>query len=258
MSNCFPDNLGQNILGQRQNALFRDFWRHSWFWKAYNGLKLGQLLFSIFSTPPPICPKNFVHDCLRFSVFWNLSVYAIRPVQFISNRLFCRKCTLCSLSWCSRCSKVYLLKPLFRCGPNEISVNKPVAKMVLYFDCEHVDQLLHEKLAKNTNEKVKIVMRPQKSFLKVSKLCKESKIWASKCVFDHFHLLDIVFLPIFCHQKRKILLGQLCLTNLAWERLLRMYSASWNVRICNLKQQFRCLDIWNWPFLPCESDFSTL
>ena len=87
--------------------------------------------------------------------------------------------------------------------------------MVLNLDCEHVDQPLLEKLAKNTNEKVKIVMRPQKSFLKVLKLCKESKIRASKRVFEHFHLLEIVFLPIFCHQKRKILLGQLRLTNLA-------------------------------------------
>ena len=136
------------IYWDKGKMLFLEiFWRHSWFWKAYNGLKLGQLLFSIFLTPPPICPKYFVHDCLRFAVFWNLNVYAIRLVQLISNGLFCRKCALCSLSWCSRCSKVYLSKPLFRFGPNEISVNKPVAKMVPNLHCGHVDQPFNEKLA---------------------------------------------------------------------------------------------------------------
>ena len=183
----------------------------------------------------------------------------MRPGQFISNGLFCRKCALYMLSWCSKCSKVYLSKPLFRCGPNESSVNKPVAKMVLNLDCEHVDDSLHGKLAKNSHEKVKIIIKAQKSLLKVVKLCLESKIRASKCVLRHFHLLEIVFLPIFCHQKSKILLRQLRSTNLARERLFRMYSAAWNVRICNLKEQFWSLYSLNWPFrlakvifLPCK------
>ena len=132
--------------------------------------------FQSFLHPPPICSNYFVHDCLRFAAFWNLKVYAKRPVQSISNRLFCRKCALYILSWCSTCSKVYLSKPLFRYGPNEISVNKPVAKMVVNLDCEHVDGPLHGKLTKNTYEKVKIIMKPRKSVLKVLKLCVESKI----------------------------------------------------------------------------------
>ena len=48
--------------------------------------------------------------------------------------------------------------------------------MVVNLDCEHVDGPLHGKLTKNTYEKVKIIMKPRKSVLKVLKLCVESKI----------------------------------------------------------------------------------
>ena len=69
---------------------------------------------------------------------------------------------------------------------NKIGVNEPVAKMVRNLIFESMDQSLNEKLAKNTHEKVKIVTRPPKFFWKVLKVRKESKIWASKCVFSTF------------------------------------------------------------------------
>ena len=115
--------------------------------------------------------------------------------------------------------------------------------MAFNLDWEHVGQLCAKRMAKKAFEKVKTPLKTKNSSLKTLKLCNESQILPLKRRFQHFHLLEIVFLVNSGHQKRKFLFGELCFTIVMLEKLLKMLSVvqESNCIVLKFKIGYNCL-----------------